>query len=127
MSEEIADLEEIAERDELYRRLSKLSHIKKNGKVSSAAFKRNKQPENSISVDLARLTTPQESLARVGEERKAQFVLGILVAEYPRSIGFCVRHDPLPDNRAHSLIEGQNDGEKCNLLAENTTLLDDTF
>lgn len=127
MSEEIADLEEIAERDELYRRLSKRSHIKKNGKVSSAAFKRNKQPENSISVDLARLTTPQESLARVGEERKAEFVLGILVAEYPRSIGFCVRHDPLPDNCAHSLIEGQNDGEKCNLLAEATTLLNESF
>ncbi|MEW6493156.1 MAG: hypothetical protein AB1589_11705 [Cyanobacteriota bacterium] len=127
MSEEIADLEEIAERDELYRRLSKRSHIKKNGKVSSAAFKRNKQPENSISVDLARLTTPQESLARVGEERKAEFVLGILVAEYPRSIGFCVRHDPLPGNCAHSLIEGQNDGEKCNLLAEATTLLNESF
>jgi hypothetical protein len=127
MSEEIADLEEIAERDELYRRLSKLSHIKKNGKVSSAAFKRNKKPENSISVDLARLTTPQEALARVGEERKAQFVLGVLVAGYARSIGFCVRHDPLPDNHAHSLIEGQNDGEKCSLLAEAITLPNDHF
>ena len=127
MSEEIADLEEIADRDELYRRLSKRSHIKGNGKVSSAAFKRNKQPENSISVDLARLTTPQESLSSVGEDRKAQFVLGVLVAEYPRSIGFCVRHDPLPDNRAHSLIEGQNDGEKCSLLAEATTLLHEPF
>ncbi|MBE9130115.1 MULTISPECIES: hypothetical protein [unclassified Coleofasciculus] len=126
MSEEATALEEIADQDELYRRLSKLSHIKKNGKVSSAAFKRNKQPENSISVDLARLTTRQESLARVGEERKAQFVLGVLVAGYPRSLGFFVRHDPLQNNYAHSLIEGQNDGEKCNLLAEATTILNES-
>jgi hypothetical protein len=127
MSEEIAELEEIADEDELYRRLSKLSHIKRNGKVSSAAFKRNKKPENSISVDFAKLTTPQEALARIGEDRKEQFVLGVLVAGYARSIGFCVRHDPLPDNRAHSLIEGQNDGEKCNLLAEATTILNEPF
>lgn len=127
MSEEIAELEEIADEDELYRRLSKLSHIKRNGKVSSAAFKRNKKPENSISVDIAKLTTPQEALARIGEDRKEQFVLGVLVAGYARSIGFCVRHDPLPDNRAHSLIEGQNDGEKCNLLAEATTILNEPF
>lgn len=119
--------EEIVDQDELYRRLSKLSHIKKNGKISSAAFKRNKQPENSISVDLARLTTPQESLDRVGEDRKDQFILGVLVAAYPRSLGFYVRHDSLPDNLAHSLIEGENDGEKCNLLAENTILVKETF
>jgi hypothetical protein len=119
--------EEIVDQDALYRRLSKLSHIKKNGKVSSAAFKRNKQPENSISVDLARLTTPQESLDRVGEDRKDQFILGVLVAGYPRSIGFYVRHDFLPDNRAHSLIEGENNGEKCNLLAENTIPLNEMF
>lgn len=113
--------------DELYRRLSKISHIKKNGKISSAAFKRNKQPENSISVDLARLTTPQESLSRVGEERKEQFILGVLIAAYPRSIGFSVRQDSLPDNLAHSLIEWENDGEKCNLLAENISLINDDF
>ncbi|MCL1469766.1 hypothetical protein [Argonema antarcticum] len=124
MSEEIAELEEIADNDRLYRRLSINSHINpKTGKVSSAAFKRNKKPENSISVDLARLTTPQETLDRVGD-RKNHFVLGVLVAGDARSIGFSVRHDPiLPENPAHSLIEGQNDGEKCSRLAEATTIL----
>ena len=123
MPKEIVELEEIADQDKLYRRLSKVSHVKSNGKVSSAAFKRNKKPDNEISVDLAKLTTPQESLAQVGEDRKDKFILGVLVAAYPRSIGFCVRHNPLPGNYAHSLIEGQNDGEKCSLLAEATTLL----
>ncbi|MBO1347137.1 MAG: hypothetical protein EBE86_006960 [Hormoscilla sp. GUM202] len=111
--------EEIVDNDQLYRRLVSF-HVNPDGTVNSAAFKRRGKPDNSISVDLARLTTPQETLERSGKEG---FGLGVLVAIEPRSQGFDVRHDPLPDNPAHSLIEGENNKRKCRLLAEATTVI----
>ncbi len=110
-----AQLEEIADDDRLYRRLAP-EHIDPDGTVNSAAFKRGKQYDQSISVDLARLTTPPQVLAS-----RPDFGLGILVASAPRSLGFTVRHDPLPDNVAHSLIEGENSRAKSRLLAEATS------
>ena len=49
--------------------------------------------------------------------------MGVLVAGYARSLGFIIRHDPLQDNPAHCLIEGENNKVKCKLLAEATTIL----
>ena len=110
-------MEQIQDDDELYRRLAP-EHVNPDGAVNSAAFKRRKEYDPSISVDLARLTTPQETLAS-----RPHFGVGILVAGVPRRLGFAVRHDPLPDNPAHSLIEGDNNREKSRLLAEAMTVL----
>jgi hypothetical protein len=110
----------IVDADELYRRLIHY-HVLPDHKVSSAAFKdKKKRPDPSISVDLARMTTPQESLSRAGIPNMH---LGALLARIPREVELCVRHDPLDDNQAHSLIEGQNDDDKCRWLAENTEVI----
>jgi hypothetical protein len=112
-------LEEIADDDELYRRLAP-DHVNADGTVNSAAFKRRGQPDPQVSVDLARLTTRDEILARAP---RPGFGLGVLVARAPRALGLTVRHDPLPGNPAHSLIEGQTNRTQCRLLAEATIVL----
>ena len=114
-------MEEIEDRDQLYRRLH-YSHVLRDGRVNRTAFTLNNQPEREISVDLARLTTPEETATR----GRAPRGVGVLEAGYPRSIGFTIRHNPLKGGRgeyAHCLIEGENDMTKCRLLAEATTVL----
>ena len=92
--------------------------VKRDGTVSSVAYVRNGQPDNEISVDLARLTTTAETLAS-----RPGFGVGAIVARIPRQIGFEVIHDPLPVNAAHTLIRGQNSREKCRLLASETRVV----
>jgi hypothetical protein len=112
-------VEAIGDEDELYRRLFPY-YVKKDGTVSSAAYKdRRGTPENSISVDLARLTTAEDSVARDSRG----FRLGGILAAVPREFDLTVHHDPLPDNPAHSLIEGENSMETCYKLAEATRVV----
>jgi len=115
----VESLQPIEDRDELYRRFP-LAYPKANGTVSSAAFKRGKDPDPEVSVDLAKLTTPGECLRRA--DRPEQGV-GVLVAAFPRSIGLTVRHDPVEGNPAHSVIEGQTTREQPRLLAEQTRIV----
>lgn len=110
-------VEAVLDDDELYRRLAR-EHVNEDGTVNSAAYKLRGRPDLGISVDLARLTTPQQVIAS-----HPHAGVGVLVARVPRSMGFDVRHDPLPDNPAHCLIEGENTRAKCRLLAEATTVL----
>jgi hypothetical protein len=92
---------ELADGDELYRRLAP-HHVRDDGTVNSSAFKRGKGFDPSISVDLARLTaTPQDAI-----RTRPHFGLGMLRVADVRAIGLTVRHDPVPDNPAHCLIEG---------------------
>ena len=118
--------EEIADGDELYRRLGP-DHVKPDGTISRTAFMRNsfvnpnrKEPDPDISVDLARLTTPELTLARASRPTHG---IGSLVAAFPRSLGLTVRHTPTDENWAHSSIEGNRDRQTCYLLAQATTIL----
>lgn len=111
-----ARIEEIADGDELYRRIAP-GAVRPDGTVSRVAYMRNSQPDDEISVDLARLTTPERSIEPI---KGRGFGLGALVAGYPRSLGFAVRHDPLPTNHAHSLIAGPSTRQTCRHLADNT-------
>jgi hypothetical protein len=117
-------LERILDEDELYRRLPLIS-LNSDGTVNSAAFKLRGKPDPNISVDLARLTTPQESLNRVVNPNN--FRLGAFLANTPRNLGLTVIHDPLNDNYAHSLIQDnentQNSKVICRLLAESTKVI----
>ena len=74
------------------------------------------KPDSSLSVDLARLTTPEDTLHRV----TVSGVWGVaeLKAAKPRELGFSVKHNPSVGNYAHTLIEGDNNMDKCDLLAE---------
>ena len=112
-------MQPIEDRDELYRRFP-LAYLKADGTISSAAFKRGKTPDPEVSVDLAKLTTPEECLRRADRPEQG---IGVLIAGHPRSIGLTVRHDPLDGNPAHSVIEGQTTREQPRLLAEQTSIL----
>lgn len=109
-------LETIADSDDLHRRLAP-SHVTA-GVVNSAAFVTNRMPDNEISVDLARLTTPEQTL-----RDRPHFGIGSIRAAAARKLGFEAIHDPLPDNHAHSLLRGQNSKPLCRLLAEQTVLI----
>lgn len=115
----MVDIEAIDDRDELYRRLAP-DFVKADGTVSSATFKRAKNPDPEVSVDLARLTTPDETLRRAD---RLHFGIGVLTASVPRSLGLTVRHDPVDGNPAHSVIEGQTTRQQPRLLAEQTRIL----
>lgn len=110
-------LETIADEDELYRRLAP-HHIKDGGRVSLSAFKRGKAPDPEVSVNLARLTTVAEMLAP-----RPEHGVGMLPARLPRSMGLTVRHDPAPDNDAHTVIEGQTSRQQPRELAEGTIIV----
>lgn len=118
---------EIRDSDALYRRVVSF-HVKPDGSISSAAFKdRRKRPEASISVDLARLSTPEETRDRDG---RSGFGVIALSAGTVREMGFIIRHAPvtlgdpvLPPNPAHCLIEGENTNERCAQLAAGSRLI----
>lgn len=113
------DVVSIEDDDELYRRLF-ARYIKADGSISSAAYMdRRRKPDNSISVDLARFSTPQETQAR--DDRG--FRVGVVRAGSARGLDFTVRHDPMQGHYAHSLIEGENTAEKCYGLARATTVV----
>ena len=112
-------LEIIDDDDELYRRLAP-DFVKPDGTVSSVAFKRGKIPDPEVSVDLARLTTPDETLRRAN---RLHHGLGVLIAGVPRGLGLRVRHDPVDGNPAHTIIEGQTSRQQPRLLAAHTRIL----
>jgi hypothetical protein len=106
--------------DLLYRRLAPKSHIKPDGSIASTAYKLDKKPEFEPSVDLAKITTPEESVSRAG---RAGFVLGELRVGSIVSLGFQIRPAPLASNPAHCVIQGNVSMDTCSLLAENTILV----
>ncbi|MHA1253661.1 MAG: hypothetical protein ACTSRP_27085 [Candidatus Helarchaeota archaeon] len=87
---------EIKDNDYLYRRI----HPKNwKGRLSSAAFKSGNPP---LSVDLARLTNPEEILSKYPE-----YGLAKISVRFIRELGLSVKHDPIEGNFAHSLIIGK--------------------
>lgn len=112
-------LEIIDDDDELYRRLAR-HHVKENGQVSSSAFKRGKDPDPEVSVNLARLMAYDEMLRRANRPDQG---VGVIVARVPRALGLTVRHDPVEGNPAHAVIEGQASRAQPRQLAEQTRIL----
>lgn len=111
-------LEVILDTDALHRRIPPHAFIAKQGRVSSSLYMVNRVPDNEISMNLARLTTHEETL-----RSRPDFGIGEIIAGVPREIGFEVRHDPIPENDSHSVIEGANSEERCRLLAQATDVV----
>lgn len=107
----------IKDEDVLHRRIPP-NYFKTNGTISSSAYKVNDRPEEEISVDLAHLTTIEKTL-----KDRPHFGIGSLIALDPRSLGLEVVHDPLPDNEAHSLIQGVTENAQCTELAKRTKIV----
>lgn len=101
--------EDINDEDDLYRRIPHLWYVEKEDRVSSAAFTNDK-----VSVDWARYTTPQKTVADFPDNYVAA-----LQAKIPREKGQKVRHDPIPNNYSHSLIIGKKTESVKRYLARN--------
>jgi len=100
---------DIEDGDHLYRRIHPLQV--KDGRPTSAAFK---DPE--LSVDLARLTTLQQSLAAY-----PTYGLASITAGHARSLEQEVFHDPLESNPAHALVKGTKPPRTARGLARSAT------
>lgn len=116
-----ASAEDIGDEDNLYRRLIPTSVNRQGIVVASAFYARGMLPDLEISVDLARLSTIDQSLAR-GRPGDG---LGQLRAGAARGLGLEVRHAPdaTTENEAHALIIGATTKEQCRLLARATVAL----
>jgi len=82
------ETESITDDDWVYRRLAVHNIRQSDGSVHYNAFMRNsdprgrkKEPDPDVSVDLARLTTPEQSLAVAGRPDQG---IGALQAGFPR-------------------------------------------
>lgn len=125
MAAEIRVVRQIHDNETLFRRIAP-DFVKKDGSISTSAFKKNRVPDNEISLELEALSSPEECSNR---GKTPGFAVGRLVALLPRSLGFDVRHDPLPNeeypdvaNYAHCIAIGENDEVKCKRLALGTTI-----
>ncbi len=74
----------------------------------------------AISVEIARRTTLAECLNR---PPKRIYGVAAMRAAGPRTLGFAVRHVPLPNVYCRAQIEGENTRAKSKLLAEQMHLL----
>lgn len=72
----------IRDEDELYRRLVP-TNIDKLGFVNSSAYKLNGHPDNNVSVNLARMSSVEETASQAPKPGAG---VGSLVARLPRSL-----------------------------------------
>jgi hypothetical protein len=103
---------DILDEDELYRRIHP-NWKKNNGRISSGAFKTKTPP---LSVDVAKLTTPEKSLSNC-----SNYWLASIVTKLVRSLELDARHEPKLENYAHGIIEGNITPSKAKRLASNAT------
>lgn len=108
-------MEPIAASDLLYRRLH--PNTVSRGVIESSAFN---DDSGDVSVDLARLTTPEASVARA---KGPGYGLAVIRAAIPLEEGLTVLPDPLPENPAHALIIGVRTRQQRRRLARAAELL----
>ena len=109
----------IGPEDLLYRRLSR--DVVQDGRVNRGAYYFRGEPDSQISVDLARLTTPEQTRLRARDPSRAG--VGELQAAVPLNLGFTIRHAPEEGNPAHCLIEGRTTKDLCQRLADATRII----
>ncbi len=106
---------EIYDADELYRRIP-LYWVKPNG-LSSAAFQ-NTTGTNDMSVDLASLTTPEET-ASVKKDCGVVSFYASLARKYEQE----VLHTPMVENYAHSSVRGKKTKSTRKKLAKGSEII----
>src|SRR5437762_13408855 len=97
-------VEAIPNEDQLYCRVHK-TYIKSD-KIEPSAFTNRPKGSNSMSVDWAKYTTPQETRARARAPSE-NAVVQFQVADVRALPGQKVEHMPLQDNQAHSGVIGE--------------------
>lgn len=76
-------------------------HIHEDGKPTSLAFRPRPSDQGKLSVDRKGLTTFDKSIVE-----KTKYRLFSINAGFAVQCGFTCTPDPIPDNGAHALIEG---------------------
>jgi hypothetical protein len=93
--------------DLIYRRLPSRSGVKKTGAISSSVFEprrgKDGKLEETLSVDVAQRTTPEET-AELGGPHFG--VCEVTVGDLPEAGPLKALHTPQPDNDAHGDITG---------------------
>jgi len=110
------NIETIYDVDALYRRVAEY-WIKESGEISSAAFQ-NAVGTDEMSVDLARLTTPQTTALNESNYGVASFLAGVA-----RELDQEVFHSPTQDNVAHSTVKGEKTRSIRRKLGRKSTLI----
>jgi hypothetical protein len=106
--------EEIKDEDRLLRRIPPIWI--KDGGVSSAAFKQ--RPPLDLSVDIARLTTPEKVLLS-----HPGYGIGIITASFVLNLKLVIFHAPEPSNYAHAIVFGKITGSMAKIIARSAKLL----
>jgi hypothetical protein len=116
-NEQESDADQISDDDLLYRRFH-YSSLRRDRSISYLAYMlpRATIPDPEISVNLARETTPEDTLAVASPV----FGLGMLKVSDVRRLGFTVHYNPSRNNKAHCIIEGAKTEMDCRRLAEIT-------
>lgn len=110
------NLEIILDHEDLYRRIRE-DCIKEDGTISSAAYS-NTSHTDDMSVNLARLTTSEKTIAGFKKFGVAKFLAG-----FARGLNQKVIHDPTPDNHAHTTVRGRKSRSIRKRLADNSILI----
>lgn len=112
-------METITRSDSFFRRLPP-AKVRPDGSVLPTAYMKDDQPDPQISVNLANRSSAQ---ATADGGPWLGFGAGELPAAVPIDMALAVRHDPEPDNDAHSVIEGVASLRECQQLAAATAVL----
>ena len=104
----------INDEEYLYRRITDEHFDVAKGKVNSSAFS-----GRELSVDWAKFTTPDESIARLPIGK----CLVQVQAKYPRQVEQEVLHNPTPANYSHSLIVGDKRQSVRRFLRNHSTVV----
>ncbi|HEX5164958.1 MAG TPA: hypothetical protein VFV93_06145 [Thermomicrobiales bacterium] len=117
--------EQVDIEDDLYRRI--VPDNVTNGELNAGAFSL-RPGEDALSVDIARLTSVEECLARAG---RPDVGLSVLSVGDVVALGLTVEHDPvvgdaasgIPANYAHARITGENSRAIRSKLAKAAVIL----
>jgi len=93
-----ARLEPISPDDDLYRRI--VPDNVTNGELNAGAYSL-RPGEETLSVDIARLTSPEECLARAG---RTDLGLAVVIVSDVIALGLVVEHDPVRAKLARASV-----------------------
>jgi hypothetical protein len=112
--------ERILNEDLVYRRVHK--NLVPDGVISPGALWITRNSSDAVSVDWNKYSTPLETRNR--SLNPGNYAVVSLIAGKVRAIdALTVMHDPQPDNRAHSLIDGEKTDKTRVLLLEKCSMI----
>jgi len=103
--------EPILDEDFLFMRVHK-TWAKRDGSISLGVFKNTPTPQDGMSTDWQKYSTPEETRSHSARKPPDEYAVIRMLAGKVRTIPKQeVEHTPLPDNRAHTDVFGEKDEE----------------